>query len=300
MSSHPWENDVLGGVGVPRILTCSQNKCTNPYFDQDETGWTESGGLAGRVANDDGWSGYMYEVDEGEQGDYVQFSWNTGAAIAGRTFVAGVRVKGNWASTNEVAMSLRGTGEFGTKDMVLQEDTLNRNILIATSGASQGNSLVLRLSGFSDADTSLKYWFDNVFMCEVFGDYSFTQPNELSRLRFQKIVRGNNEIISGHIQEFNKYWRPHYYASWKYLDDVIEAFRQEISEEEILFCMPHTDVNWGFFGIWDGDFLRQYSFNKFFGHKGIVAIKGIEMLKEKPQYYTGEGTVYIDSEDMIY
>jgi hypothetical protein len=72
-----------------------------------------------------------------------------------------------------------------------------------------------------------------------------------------------------------------------------EILRKQIAEASRLFVKPHDDRDWGFHGIWDGNFLKKYSMNRFIGHKGIIPIKGTELLLKFPSEEIESGQLIV-------
>lgn len=290
--AHAWDSLVLGGTGVPRILGVDQNYCDNSYFDENTTGWGEYGtpGFFSREVNSDAMGEYMGKLSAPITEKYAYYSWDTGAAVNGRVFMASIRIKTDAESGLSVKVALydASDNEIGSETVTIDTSPVKVTVVKTAFGVT-GNYVILRIYG---TNGNIVY-FDDLYLTEVFGDYSFPQPTASTKLLFEKVQHGKNELLLGRIQEFGKMWRPSFYCGYEHIPTAIEIYRQEISEYTALFCIPHRDVSWGFLGIWDENFERSYSFNKFFGHRGVIKIKGIELFTHKP-IYQSDGGFYLE------
>ena len=287
--SHVWDSLVLGGVDKPRILICGSNFCFNPYFNENTDGWTKgTNGTATRVSDINSIGEYLLNLTfTGSGQSYIEYSYDTSEPILNKKFIAAIRIKSKYA------FKIQLLGASLLNEITVQPSDIINNIFIIAEGTGSGNIIKLKIIGTDNVDIK----FDNLYLTIISDDYIFPQPNE-SKILFEKNNLGENQLWNGKIQQFNFKFLPIFYCSWNYLSAIYESFRQKISFNQQLFCIPHMDVNWGFFGIWVDDFERKYSFDRFFGHNSDISIKGSEFIYELPSLQSGTGSLYID-DDLI-
>lgn len=310
--AHPWEDQVLGGVGVPRFLILSQDQVANKFFDVNLDGYdvyvdeNPSANMT-RVIDVDAFGTYMGKMTgTGGNDTSIRYRWNVGSSLLNRRFLAKFRIKlGAGESSTVVIQLYNSTNQVVEMTRVVTHEV--QEIIISGTSAQAGGSpnhfIELRIhynapgSPFPDATHEL--FIDNLMFFEVYNDYAFPQP-QTSFLGFKKITYGRNETWSGGIQEFSKRWRPFWHGEWKAIEAGFEQQRQIISQSTLVFCIPHQDVNWGFVGIWMNDeFKRKYSFERFFAHEGDIDILGTEFTVGKPIFDPSYGGIYI-GDDILY
>jgi hypothetical protein len=291
---------VLGGIDVPIIYSIDTNYVDNPYFDVDLTGWTSpDGGTTGRVLDDEAYGEYVATINGVKK--TIEYEYNLGSTDpSGKTFIVSLRLKSDVARNVPIKLLIEdsaGTPNVETfvNTAVVATTSMNRFFLVGTVDGSTlttaDYTLKVQIQSTSNIVSGTTS-FDHVYLTEVLDTYTLTQPktsgSEISNIEFEKVLFGKNELWSGKQQEFNKRWRINFFAQWDYMNISEETLRKQIAEASRLFVKPHDDVNWGFHGLWDGNFFKKYSMNRFIGHKGIIPIKGTELL-------TKAGTELIDN-----
>ena len=297
--------NVLGGITSPVFYSLDDNYITNPYFNQDVSGWTEetTPGILTRDIKTEAYGEYM--GNNTSSNEYVQWSKTLSATPSNRTFMVSFRAMGDTVRLFDVEVIAEGTGggsELFITDPALQLNlTIDRYFLIGSvpiTAFSGTFTVKLRIHPNS-AVASETIWFDHVYFSEVFETIALNLPlvqsGDPDQIKFEKIVRGRNELWSGAIQEFGKKWRPNYLGKWDYLDASFELARQGLSEASRLFLVPHSDVNWGFHCIWDDDFFRRYALGRYIEHKGSVKLRGMEFVHSHPTQFSSSGGVGIEN-----
>ena len=287
--SHIWEQLVLGGVGAPRILILRDNWCTNPMFTKDNSNWVLTvGGIEVTLPLIDNANSYgiqmaniLYTADNG----YADFTYDYGESIADKIFFFCVNI----ISDYDFTLELVGSSAFGLVNFDATS-VVKKCFVIATATDQTGNSITLRIHGSrkepgDPIDANLL--FDNIYFSEVLYDITLPQPHDSGKLIFNKGKVGENTMASNLNKEFRVRWVPLYESEYFYISLDDETNRQLIAEAPKLFCIPHTDLHWGFLSRWNGDFSRDYSFGEYVGHKGNVSIQGEEYFINKPNLIVG-------------
>lgn len=294
--SHIWDSLVLGGTDKPRFLSLQKNFCSDPYIQNDlnpaNNWYFSSVGILSKVLDKDAYGDYMARINYSSDNQYIYYVYNHESDVSGKKAFITLRYK----SDNDFKISFisPGSGEDGLTKLAAS-NVIKKVTIIASLYNIFGNFLYFKIYG-SDGIGDANVYFDSIYFSLVDNDYSFPQP-QTSELDFNKIVDGSNQRYTGRIQEINKKWLPIYNANWDYINAEYEVYRQIISESEVVFCIPHKDVSWGFLGYWDDDFIRGYAFNRFIGHKGIIAIRGMEYIYNKPQLQSGDQVIYYVTDD---
>lgn len=291
-----WSENVLGGIGLPRFLLTDNNYCSNRYFDEDTTGYAQSlGGIFSRVnTNAKAIGEYMGEITYANDYEYVDYTYNYGASITDKNFVAMVRIQ----SDSNFDIAFYGDSEFGKVNIDATPLHAINVVIYAKATGQAGNNIRLRIYGTQNAAQSALLYFDDLFFSEALDNMDMTQPTE-SGIVFEKITSGKNEMWNGAVQEFSQRWKPNYVAMWDYLEPQYEAYRQRIAVAQNIIVMPHLDVNWGMMGIWDIDFERRYWQKRFLGHKGKMVIKGINLITGFPVLQDTGEVLYIAEDEFI-
>ena len=290
--SHPWDDLVLGGVDRPRILIIDENFCTNSHFNEASlTGYIKTGaGTFTAELDTDSYGEYMANlVFSGAATITVDYEEDYGSAVLGKMFLVVIRVKSVYGCT----IKIRSSVEHITLDIPASSETKTYFIICEVESGS-GNSIYFRIQGTDDIDIR----FDNLYLTEIEQDYVFPQPQK-SNLLFKKVIDGENVLWNGKHQSFNFKYKPVYHCQYDSLVAVYEIYRQKISFNKILFCIPHQDVVWGFLAYWSEDFERRYPWDRFFGHKGLIVLEGSEYVYDLPYVQSGTGILYIDEEEII-
>lgn len=293
-----FAGNVLGGVTTPIFYKIEDNYCENPYFNEDTSGWVEStGGILTRINTDaEAYGEYMGRIQYSSDLQNVTFVESLAAAPANRTFLVSLRMKSQISGGQTVSIQFvdENSQTFGTNSFAVTEEA-RRYLIVALDNVpnvTSPYSVTLRIWG-TEASGDSDLLFDHVYFTEVLSSISMPLPKvqsgEPDQIRFQKIVQGRNMLWDGNIQEFGKKWRPYYLGRYDYLSGASEIGRQQVNEASKVFVLPHSDVNWGFLGIWDGDFKRRYSFGRYIGHKGMIPIKGIEYVRYIPTEFAAGG-----------
>lgn len=297
MATHPWSNYVLGGVDKPRILLLSDNFCANQYLNNDipDTGdWQESfASILTRAANANAYGEYMARINYTSDLEYAYYTYNYDSAIANKRFL----LVFDAISSVAFKATFYGSSEFGSTNFNALENK-TRCMIIADAISQTGNNISIRIYGTQSTGNADLY-FDNIMLYEVTNDYTFDQPHDSGKLIFVKDKTGDNELWNGKKQEYNVKWIPNFICNYEIINYLNEMYRQDISEADNVFCIPHKDVNWGFVGRWNEDnFTRDYAFSKYFGHRGIIDIISNEYFKNKPIKQVSSA-VYSDEQDLI-
>lgn len=285
--AHDWDDLILGGLDKPRMLLCTDNWDTNPYFNDNFSNWTKVGSngtlelLNSTTAYGNSVLNY-YSATVSASDDYIYTEYSVFAKLATtvgtKKFIFSARIK-----TDELMELIITDNSSYTKTIEIEPtngDFIKIYTITDITTASTSNVIQVRLkTKNTPGDFSIQ--MDNVFFSQVTSDIVLNQPND-SKLVFKEFVLGRNELWSGKIQRFNRKWKPIFVAKWEYIIAEDEQNRQLIYQAQNIFCIPHQDVYWGFIGIMDGDLERQYSFSRFFGHTGDLEIIGTEYLMELP------------------
>lgn len=301
--AHDWDGLVLGGLDKPRLLLCNENWDTNPFFSDGAVGdWVKTGanGTLEVVADDNAYGSnvlHYYDAAVSAAGDYITLEFDTltitGASNFGKKFIVSLRIK-----TGELSeVTIQDGAAYSISVDVNPEDDFQKIFLVTESLSSTENVIQIVINTQNQTD-DFDIKIDNIFFTEVTQDLIFKQPND-SKLVFEENMIGSNELWTGKVQKFDRKFRPIFLAEWEYIGAGWEYYRQLAYQASLIFCIPHREVNWGFLGIMNGDFERQYSFKRFFGHKGGVEVMGVEYLYELPYNQSGGGGIYIDEEELI-
>lgn len=285
--AHPWETLVLGGIDTLKIYRVSPNFVTNKYFTSGITGWADSTPSLSRIIDTDAFGEYMGRIAYTGGLGYAFWRHTQSVNIQNRTFLATWRAKSLGEQKFKAEFASLVTGEvFGTQTFDVDEIP-RKYFLVAPTTVSTNtpHSVEIRIYG-TEVTGNADLRFDAVYFGEALEEFSFVQPKvvsgESSFMTFEPVGFGRNELWDGEIQEFNKKWRPNYFARWDAMDVTDERFRQRIAVADLLFCIPHIDSDFGFLCRWDGDFQRRYAFGKFLAHKSLIVLKGNELVKEFP------------------
>jgi hypothetical protein len=300
--AHDWDGLVLGGLDRPRLLLCNENWNGNPFFNDGTVGdWYSTGvnGTLEAIADDDAYGTnvlHYYDLTLGAVGDSARLIYNTlsisGNNNYGKSFLFSARIK------TDVTFLIRLRGSATLLDTYISptDGEYKRFFIFLPSTTDTADTITTFLYP-GDQPDGFDIKIDNIFFTEVTQDLIFRQPND-SKLVFEENLIGSNELWSGKVQRFDRKFRPIFMAEWEYIGAGWEYYRQLAYQSSLIFCIPHKEVNWGFLGIMNGDFERQYSFKRFFGHKGGVEIMGTEFLYELPYNQSGGG-LYIDDEEIL-
>ncbi len=270
--AHPWENLVVSGVDKPRFLLVTDNFCNNPLFTRNLDGWVGSDGATfSRVEDFSAYREWMCEVDLVSDADYIEFTYNYGSAVQGKTFLFALNI----VTSSEFTLKFYHSLEFG--DELFDSQTYKKAFIVATAPNDGGTAttITIRIYGSS-------FKFDNVYFAEVEYDLEMPQPNDSGEVLFEKEYDGIGELWTGKTKEYNTKWIPNYSANYFYLSEQNEQYRQRISEHVNVFCIPHIDYVYGFLGKWmKNDYERNYLFGEYDGHSGGIFIKGQEYVNQE-------------------
>ena len=285
-----FESLVLGGVTSPVFFKMDDNYVTNPYADQNTTGWVASGGSLVREVHSNAYGEYMFDFSYTTDFEYAYWQEDLGAAATNKKFLASFRAVAD--SPQDILVQITDSTGVVIKSTVFTiGETSKKYVLYGdVIGTTLNQFIQLRIYA-TDVSGTGQVNFDHVFFSEVLDTISMPstkiQNGDPDLLKFKKIIRGKNELWDGNIQEFGKIWRPNYVGTWHHMNPTTELSRQRVAQAGRVFVLPHSDIDWGFLGIWDGDFVRRYSFNRYIGHTGNIPIKGIEYIHELPLEITG-------------
>lgn len=314
--AHAWDNLVLGGIDKPRLLLCSDNWLSNQFFNGTNLdGWTKYGtnGTLAIVSDDEAYGSnvlHYYQETSGEPApdaeppidstlnDYILRSFDvltlTGATNFGKKFLLSLRIK----TTEDTEIIITDNGSYSLSTTVINTENKFIDMFIATGEISVATSVIqVKIRTLNQPD-GVNIKIDNVFFSIINNDFVFKQPNQ-SKLVFEENIIGSNELWSGKVQKFDRKWKPIFLALWEYLGAGWENYRQLAYQSPNIYCIPHRDVKWGFLGAMVGDFERQYSFDRFFGHKSAVEIAGLQYICELPSVKSGAGDSLFDDEIIL-
>ncbi len=283
--AHDWESLVLGGVDIPRILVLKNNNCPNSFFTKNLDGWTMVASLSGdelfeRVDSENAYGQYMAKLSYTNNTVHITFTHDYGESIEDKIFLLVFDAK----SLSNFTVEFNGDTEFVTYNFSASTE-MKRFFVIGTATGQTSTTIDVRIYGNRPdlANTDGELFIDNVYFCEVFKDYEMPQPHDSGKLIFEKLKIGENVLVTHYNKEFRVRWKPIYVCEYYHLDVEFEEQREQIAKSELVFCIPHIDVHWGFVGRWmPMEFLRSYPFNQYTGHKGIVSIQSDEYFKQKP------------------
>jgi len=289
--SHPWSNLVVGGIGSPRFLVLNDNLCTNSRFISNTTGWLSSDAslIFSRVADVDSYSDYcgrMFWTHSIKE--YVYFNVGDVGSFNNKTKVlVNLRIKEKFYEATNSSRPIKiglfyGGIELSSREILI--DGRMKNISILFEGFTYDDNLI------SDTDLHLRIFtgidfvtvgdirFDNVTIALVKEDYQFDLPQDIY-IDNEKEVTGSHELYDGKNVEYNKEWRPTFYAVWDLFTKAKETNRQRIAEASRVFVIPHIDFLWGFFAKWNDTFSVRYFNKRFLGHYSEITLIGDELLK---------------------
>ena len=270
--AHAWENLVVSGVDKPRILVLGENLCINPFFTNNLDGYDVSGATIDRSEDFESYRQYMCNCDFGSGSDYVEYTFDYGEVVQGKTFLLALIV----LSQGEFTLKFYHSTEFG--DELFESQLYKKAFIVATAPDDGGTATTISFRVYGDSNVK----FDNVYFSEVLYDLEMPQPNDSGQVLFSKDTDGKGELWTGYTKEYNVKWIPNYSASYFAIAEAYEEYRQLISEAEMLFCIPHMDFAYGFLGKWmDDNFERNYIFGQYVGHSGVLAIKGQEYVNQE-------------------
>ena len=290
--AHIWDQLVLGGVDQPQIILLYNNFCSNPFFTKNLDGWvlvvdTPDSETFDRVEHSLAYGQYMGNIVYTSNRGWVELENDDYASetIQDKTFFFCVDV----ISDEDFTIEFIGDSAFGTTNFDETGGEVKKCFVIATATGQFSESIKVRLyattktGGTMDADMH----FDNVYFTEVYKDYTMPQPHDAGKILFEKIKVGENVLITHRRKEFRVRWKPNYLSEYAYLSKDNEEKREIIAKSELVFCIPHIDVDWGFLGKWKHtEFIRDYPFNEYSGHIGVIAIEGNEYFLKKPDLKT--------------
>lgn len=287
--AHVWDDNVLGGTGKPRLVACSNNLCTNAYFNEDLTTWdSDANVVLSREETDYAYGQYMVHADYTSGGTYFWCEVDTGASIlADAEFIAVFRVNADY---NYKVKFQSNSIDFSTEvTLVATSATRNADLLVVTGQApSNTGSQFLRLvfDGYSISSPSENLYIDNVFISPILGDYTFPYPQETS-LNFEDYSNGRTVLWNNLTQRFDKKYIPVYAAKWISEYSGYERYRQLLHQAPNVVVVPHSDVNFGFVAYAVGDLERRYSFDRYLSHELVVELRGQTYLYEIPVALSG-------------
>lgn len=280
---------VVGGVKTPRIVEIGENFCINPRLTENLDGWTSNNAVflpISRVADPQAYEEYMLRIFHSTS-QYTFIQYTTEDVLPSYDFdvkkiLVAFRIKDvslNGGEQKIIKIELAaGTAPINYKEIVITNKVKRVAMVFEWNNVLGYPFFNLRFYNGNTFQNNGDIRIDDVYINVVIQDYNFECCDE-TYLTFDKTTVGQHELFDGKIQQYNKRWRPNFYAHYAVLNKKQEIYRQSIAESlNNLFIFPHIDFMWGFFGIWDENFERRYSFNKYIGHDSVIVIKGSEML----------------------
>lgn len=288
MANYVWDDLVVGGTGVPRIIVPSENKVTYPRIeDSDLDDWIVNNlniNLS-QTEDEDAYKRYMLKASWSPSlYSYFALKVDIGQSVklGTRKYLFSCRIKDASISdgaTIPVRISyVINNVEYDFREIILTNKI--KRVAFVFEGDIQnasGTEIYIRFYTGIGFRTNGQIMVDDLHLCIVEQDYQFKCPNE-SYLSYERDSFGNALMNDGKIQEYNKFWKPNYYGFWQIMEKKYEKFRIKISEAGRLFVFPHTDFYWGFFGVWDDGIQMKYPFNRYIGHESEILIKASEFL----------------------
>jgi hypothetical protein len=289
--SHPWSNLVVGGISNPRFLILYDNACLNSRFINNTDGWqsSDSSLVLSRISDVDSYSDYCGKMFWSQSiKEYVYYDiGDVGSLSYLSKVLINLRIKENLYQYSNGSRPIQiglwyGGVELSSREILI--DGKMKNISILFEGFSYDENLL------SDTNLELRIFtgidfiaigdirFDNVTIAFVKEDYQFDFPQD-SYIDNDKENIGSHELFDGRNIEYNKSWRPIYFAVWEILSKAKEIGRQRIAEASRVFVIPHIDFLWGFFAKWNDKFSVKYSYKKYFGHYSEITLVGDELIK---------------------
>lgn len=286
MSVHPWFDNVIGGVMNPAFLLVGENLCSNPRFSGgSDTGWTFGGSWLSSpkyIVDTNAYEEYMGRLNSTQDDSaYAMYNYNIGST-KNKKFMASFRVKSNLLNDHDITVTLQvSNGDVPGFSLQTKTVTLNKYIkkvyLYGSAPVTDFTYIGIKINNGIGIVANPDLRFDDVYICEVNYNYTMKEP-QATFIAFDKMLQGENELFDGKTQEFNKRWRPNFIADWQFIESSYEEMRQRIAEADSIFVIPHIDFEWGFFAIWDGGYKREYPWDRFLGHKGLIKLRGTELL----------------------
>lgn len=286
--AHPWLNNVVGGISKPRFLKVGENLFTNPRFNNGSySQWTYHGSwlTGGRtIVDDDAFNEYMGRLNVSQDDNaYVVGDINTNL-LTGTKVLITFRIKSAILDSHEIDVILQMASSKGAYGIAVDSKviTINEKIkrvsLVGDIGDTPGSYVGVRIHLGEGVSSNSDLRFDDLYICEIYEDYTMKEPN-VNFLEFSREVQGSNELWDGKIQEHDVAWRPNFHCDFQFMNKEFESIRQRIIEMNTIFVIPHIDFGWGFFGTMMDSYRREYPWDRYLGHKGVISIRGKELLK---------------------
>lgn len=285
--AHPWKDLVVGGISKPRFLIVSENYCTNPRMNSGTTtGWSVSSSLITLSAYETSYAYSQYvlrAIWTESVYEYINYDFETDDNLEDVDSILAVfRIWDSSLNDNEVKVikvsMYNGLTRFSQKNIEITNKPKRISILADNIPNKTSKDVQLRIYTGIEFNSSGDMQMDNFYLMQSLEDYQFDCPQD-DFLRFEKDLIGSHELQDGRIQEYNKAWRPNYYAYYLSMTKQNEKYRQRISEANNVFVIPHIDFMWGFFAKWTNEFLRKYTMKRYIGHDSEITLMGNELLK---------------------
>src|SRR5574340_870129 len=227
--SHPWYNLVVGGVDKPLLLTVGENLCTNPRFSLNTSGWTTGNQCElVRISNAQSFGEYVGQLSYLDSGLFSADYQINIIPQAGNQYLVSFRIWNNSVDQHNVMVVLNVGGINLSVYYIVTNANKPIKVSFVTPVLRPDHTYIkLQIYGTDVMKaSSVKILFDDVYICKVADYCLLSYPNDGTHLLMEKDVQGENNLWDGKIQEYNKKWRPHWYASWKYLSRSDELDRK--------------------------------------------------------------------------
>lgn len=286
--AHPWIDLVVGGVSKPRFIVVSENFCSNPRLNSGTTtGFSASSTLLTLSAykNSYAYSEYVLRAVWSESAyEYIKYVTNFDTDLNSlESVLAAFRI---WdasledGETKVIKIALTSSSIYFKQKNIEITNKPKRVVLLADYLSNvSGTEINLRIYNGITFSSSGDMRMDDFYLMYSKGDYQMDCPQD-TYLTFDKDLIGQHKLQDGKMQEYNKTWRPNYYAYYLSLSKQSEKFRQRIAEASNVFVIPHIDFMWGFFAKWSDSFDRKYTMKRFLGHESEIKLIGNELLKD--------------------
>jgi len=297
MTTHPWSTNVIGGVGVPRVILCSgYNLILNNSFEDNLNGW---------VAND---CNIFREAETTTpQGNYCLKVSDTNALIYGSAnclissinnpLISGICSGKKFILTfyakegdpdiqaHNVTCVLRDSSHlnFVTKTFAVTKlGWVKISIILECDYGNPATGIVVELGAVENLFETGSVRYDFIELYEIDNDYYLEIPQQFHQ-NYNKVMNYEVETWDGEIRDSIKGYRYNAELAYEFVTaGQLQTFI-EISEATFCLFLPHSDSSFSARVSWDGDFDYKYFKNKYLGHEMNMKLKGREIMTNKPK-----------------
>jgi hypothetical protein len=296
--THPWANNVVGGVGTPRAILCSgYDLVVNGSFEENLDGWVAgSGANIFRLANITSPHGNnCLKVSDisalmyGSARHIISLLNNSLTDItncSGKQFILTFYAKEGDADvgSHNTSCSLYDGQQNNIKTETFQVTTLGWKRVAIVLDCDYGNSsndIVIELAASENLFDKGSVLYDKIELYVVDNDYSFNVPEGFEQ-NFEKVMNYHREMWDGSTKSSIKGYRYNAELYYPFLDAAQLQAWIEVSESTFCLFFPHSDHVFATKVEWDGDFPYKYFKGKYLGHEMTARLRGMEILTNKP------------------